>query len=186
VRCAREVAEGGGEDDPSALAWAGHALAYLARDYDAGVAAADRALALAPNSALVLLTSGWLRVYVSESESAILYIERAMRLSPVDPAKFYLFTALSLAHFVGGRYAEAVDWARRAVRERPSYLAGQRLLATNLARLGRREEAAEAVRSLLAIAPGYTVSKAAMHLALRDAPVRELFLDGLRQAGLPE
>jgi hypothetical protein len=75
------VAEHGGEDDPSALAWAGHALAYLARDYDAGLAAADRALALAPNSALVLLTSGWLRVYVSESEPAILYIERAMRLT---------------------------------------------------------------------------------------------------------
>jgi TolB-like protein len=186
VRCAREVAEHGGEDDPSALAWAGHALAYLARDYDAGLAAADRALALAPNSALVLLTSGWLRVYVSESEPAILCIERAMRLSPVDPAMFYFSTALSLAHFVGGRYAEAVDWARRAVRERPSYLAGQRLLATNLARLGRREEAAEAVRALLAIAPGYTVSKAAMHLALRDAPVREIFLDGLRMAGLPE
>jgi tetratricopeptide (TPR) repeat protein len=135
---------------------------------------------------LVLLTSGWLRVYVSESEPAILCIERAMRLSPVDPAMFYFSTALSLAHFVGGRYAEAVDWARRAVRERPSYLAGQRLLATNLARLGRREEAAEAVRALLAIAPGYTVSKAAMHLALRDAPVREIFLDGLRMAGLPE
>lgn len=186
VRCAREVVEGGGEDDPSALAWAGHALAYLARDYDAGLAAADRALALAPNSALVLLTSGWLRAYVTESETAIPYIERAMRLSPVDPAMFYFSTALSLACFVGGRYAEAADWARRAVRERPGYLAGQRLLTTSLARLGRHEEAAEAARVLLAIAPGFTVTKAAVHLALRDAPVRELFLDGLRQAGVPE
>jgi len=186
VRCAREVGEQGGEDDPSALAWAGHALAYLARDYDAGLAAADRALALAPNSALVLLTSGWLRVYVSESETAIPCIERAMRLSPVDPAMFYMHTALSLAYFVGGRYAEAVEWARRAVRERPTYLAGNRLLATSLARLGRTEEAAEAMRVLLAIVPGYTVSKAALHLALRDAPVRAIFLDGLRLAGLPE
>jgi len=29
-----------------------------------------------------------------------------MRLSPVDPAKFYVFTALSLAHLVAGRHAE--------------------------------------------------------------------------------
>jgi hypothetical protein len=42
------------------------------------------------------------------------------------------------------------------------------------------------LRTLLALAPGYTVSKAAVTLALRDAPVRKVFLDGLRQAGLPE
>jgi adenylate cyclase len=186
VRLAREVAEGGGEDDPSALAWAAHALAYLARDYDAGVAAADRALALAPNSAPVLLINGWVRTYVGDAETAISCLGRAMRLSPVDPAKFYLFTALSLAHLVAGRHAEAADWARRALRDRPTYLAANRLLATNLARLGRREEAAEALRALLAVAPGYTVSKAAVHLALRDAPAREVFLGGLRMAGLPE
>jgi hypothetical protein len=34
LRCAREVAEAGGEDDPTALAWAAHALTYLGRDYD--------------------------------------------------------------------------------------------------------------------------------------------------------
>lgn len=186
VRCAREVAEGGGEDDPTALAWAGHALAYLARDYDAGLAAADRALALAPNSAQVLLNSGWLRAYVSESETAIPYLQRAMRLSPVDPAMFYISTALSLAYFVGGRYAEALEWARRAVRDRPSYLAGLRLQATSLARLGRREEAAEAARALLAAVPGFTVTKAATYLSLRDPPARELFLGGLRLAGVPE
>ena len=71
VRLAREVAESGGEDDPSALAWAGHALAFLARDRDAGVAATDRALALAPNSAQVLLINGWVRTYVSDPETAI-------------------------------------------------------------------------------------------------------------------
>jgi TolB-like protein/DNA-binding winged helix-turn-helix (wHTH) protein/Tfp pilus assembly protein PilF len=186
VRLAREVAEGGGEDDPSALAWAAHALAYLARDYGTGLAAADRALALAPNSAPVLLINGWVRTYVSDPETAIDCLARAMRLSPVDPAKFYFFTALSLAHLVAGRHAEAADWARRALRDRPTYLAANRLLATNLARLGRREEAAEALRALLAVAPGYTVAKAAVHLALRDAPAREVFLGGLRMAGLPE
>jgi adenylate cyclase len=94
--------------------------------------------------------------------------------------------ALSLAHLVAGRHAEAADWARRALRDRPTYLAANRLLAANLGRLGRREEAAEAVRALLAVAPGYTVAKAAMHLALRDTPARETFLGGLQLAGLPE
>ena len=42
------------------------------------------------------------------------------------------------------------------------------------------------MRALLAVEPGYTVAKAAIHLALRDAPARETFLGGLRLAGLPE
>ena len=99
---------------------------------------------------------------------------------------FYLSAALSLAHLIAGRYAESMEWARRTLRDRPIYLPGNRLLAAALARLGRREEAAEAVRALFTVAPGHTVSKAAAHLALRDAPAREIFLGGLRLAGLPE
>jgi hypothetical protein len=49
----------------------------------------------------------------------------------------------------------------------------------------RQAEAAEVLRALLAVAPGFTVAKAAVHLALRDAPAQEVFLGGLRMAGLP-
>jgi TolB-like protein len=107
VRCAREVVGGDG-DDPTALAWAAHALAYLAQDYDAGLAAADRALALAPNAAHVLLANGLIRSYVADADTAIPSLERAMRLSPMDPAMPYITSGLSLACFVtsnrfGGR-----------------------------------------------------------------------------------
>lgn len=186
ARLAREVAEHGGEDDPSALAWAAHALAYLARDYDAGLAAAERALALAPNSAQVLFVSGSIRVYVGDAETGIPRLERAVRLSPIDPARFYLTGALSLGSLVAKRHAEGVEWGRRAVRDRPTYLPGNRMLIANLALAGRLEEAAAAVRALLAVAPGYTVAKAAMANALRDAQDRDFYLDALRLAGLPE
>jgi adenylate cyclase len=185
VRCAGEVVERGGEDNPSALAAAALALAYLARDYDAGLAAADRALRLAPNSAQVLLFNGWIRTYVGDARTAIAQLERAMRLSPVDPSTFYFTTALALAHFVGGDSEGAAGLARRAIHDRPSFLTGHRLLAACLARLGRLDEAAGAVRTLLALAPGYRLADAARHLAVRDQAVRELYLDGLRKAGLP-
>ena len=185
LRCAREVAESGGEGDPTALAWSAHALAFLARDREAGVAAADRALALAPNSALVLLLGGWNRLYVDDWRTAAAQMERAMRLSPVDPAKFYYAAALGAAHFVGERYEEAVEWERRALRDRPTYLVAHRLLATSLIHLGHPEEAREAVASLLAVAPGYTLAAAGAHSAFRGR-TRERYLDGLRRAGLPE
>jgi adenylate cyclase len=185
VRCAREVMEGGGEDDPTALVSAAHGIAYLARDYDAGLAAADRALSLAPNSTLVLLNAGWIRAYVGDGRTAIALLERAMRLSPVDPAMFLFATALGLAHYTDGRHEEAAEWAGRALRDRPAYLAARRLLATSLAELGLLDATREAVRALLAAAPGYTVALAAAHSALRDPAVRGRYLDGLRLAGLP-
>jgi adenylate cyclase len=186
VRCARDVIERGGEDDPTALAAAALALAYLARDHEAGLGAADRALLLAPNAAQVLLFSGWIRTYAGDARTAIAQLERAMRLSPVDPSTFYFATALAFARFVGGDLEGAAALARRAVHDRPSFLTGHRLLAACLAQLGRSEEAAEAVRALLAVAPGYTVADAAKRLAVRDRALRGLYLDGLRRAGLPE
>ena len=186
VRCAREVVEGENDSDPTALAWAANALAHVGRDCEAGLAAADRALALAPNAAQILHLNGSIRTYIGDAEAAICHLERAMRLSPVDPAKFYVFTPLGQAHFIAGRYAEAAEWALRALRERPTYLAASRLLVASLAQLGRCEEAAGAVHALLSAAPGYTVSKAAAHMALRHPPARKAILDGLRQAGLPE
>jgi TolB-like protein/tetratricopeptide (TPR) repeat protein len=185
VRLARQLADGAGDADPSALARAAHALTFLGRDYEAGAAASDRAVRLAPNAAVALYLSGWNRLYVGDWETALTQIARAIRLSPVDPGMFYYTTAMAAAHFVGGQYAETADSARRAIHDRPSYLVPHRLLASALANLGKLDEARAAVPGILAAAPGYTVAAAAAHSAFRGA-VRERYLEGLRRAGLPE
>jgi TolB-like protein/DNA-binding winged helix-turn-helix (wHTH) protein len=187
VRHAREVVEGrGGAEDPSVLAWAAHALAFLGRDYEGGLAASNRAVRLAPNSGLVLYLGGWNRLYVGDWRTAVAWIERAVRLSPVDPGMSYFTAALGAAQFVGEQYEEALEWLRRAIHDHPGYLVAHRLLAAGLAQLDRLEEAREAVRVLLRdAAPGYTLAAAAAHNAFRGL-ARERFLDGLRRAGLPE
>ena len=78
-----------------------------------------------------------------------------------------------------------VEWERRALRDRPTYLVAHRLLAASLVELGRPEAAREAVDALLAVAPGYTLASAAAHSAFRG-PTRERYLGALRKAGLPE
>jgi adenylate cyclase len=185
ARCAREVVEAGGADDPTALAWAAHALVFLGRDYEGGLAASNRALRLAPNSGVVLYLAGWSRLYVGDWRTAVAWTERAVRLSPVDPSMSYFAAALGAAYFVGERYEDSVEWARRAAHDQPRYLVAHRLLAASLALLGRLDEARSGIPDLLAVAPGYTVAAAAAHTPLRGA-TRERYLDGLRRAGLPE
>ncbi len=182
VRLARDVVDGAGEDAPSALAWAGHALAFFARDYESGTAAVERALLLAPNSAVVLLLGGWCRLHLGDGAGAAARLERAMRLSPVDPAKFYVVTALGFANFLLRRYGDAVELARGALGDRPAFLPAHRLLVASLAQLGDRAATEAALSALLAIAPGHTVSTAAARTSMRD-PV---LFEALRKAGLPD
>ena len=70
---------------------------------------------------LVLLFHGWTRLYAGDWRTALVEIERAMRLSPVDPAMFYFTIALCGAHFLAGHQEEAANWARRTLRLRPGY-----------------------------------------------------------------
>jgi adenylate cyclase len=83
VRFAREALEAG-RDDPGALQFAGFALSYLAKDYEAALAALDRALTLNANSAQAYNSSGWVRSFSGDWRTAIEHLTRALRLSPLD------------------------------------------------------------------------------------------------------
>ncbi len=53
--------------DPQAICDAGFALAYFGGQQQRGVSALRRAVALNPNSSLILMTSGWVHRYVGEN-----------------------------------------------------------------------------------------------------------------------
>jgi adenylate cyclase len=182
---ARRLAERGTSDNPSALAWAGYALSFLGREYEAGLAAAERALALAPNSAQVLFLAGFCLVYAGEWRRAIVNLDRALRLSPMDPLISIFHVALGGAYFTGGQYEQAAACAAPAVHSRRDYLVARRLLAASLAWLGRIEEAGAVVADLLAASPSETVGGVAVRTAFAGE-VQARFLQGLRIAGLPE
>src|SRR5262249_10513133 len=62
-----------------------HALTFVIGDHDAATSFVDRALALNPNLAGAWYASGWIRVWLGESDLAIAHMANGMRLSPRDP-----------------------------------------------------------------------------------------------------
>src|SRR5262249_26380049 len=118
-----------GKNDETALWSGGLSLAYLAKEVEAGAAYIDRALLLNPNLAASWNASGWVRMYLGESASAIEHFERAMRLSPLDPLTYYFFAGTAFAHAFAGRYDEAVSWATKALHEQPSQATALRVAA---------------------------------------------------------
>ena len=90
-----------------------------------------------------------------------------------------------MAHFVAGRYSEAVHWARKCVHRKPIWRVGHAVLVASLAQLDLLEEAKVAVDNYLEIIPNETISE------LRDLPFKNntdarRFEEGLRKAGFPE
>jgi tetratricopeptide (TPR) repeat protein len=124
--------------------------------------------------------------FVGEADKAIEEAETAIRLSPRDPELFHFLVAIGTAHFVAGRYNEAVAWGQKAVRERPSVPGPQRLLATSLAHVDRIDEAREVLRRVLEMTPHVSVANIRRAIHFGRAPDPERYINGLRAAGLPE
>jgi adenylate cyclase len=141
----------------------------------------DRAVALNPNAALAWEQRGWTYVIAGQPEEAIRSFERAIRLSPFDPLRFSTFAGMGAAFIGLGRFDEAVAAAKKALRQNPLYAVTYRALAIALAHLGSEAEAREAAAGLLELEPSFRISE---WTAGRWLP--QIYIDGLRKAGLPE
>jgi TolB-like protein len=192
---AREVAEAArlahravelGPDDAVALSGGGYALVFVAHDLENGPAFIERALAINPNLALALHSSGWTKAFLGDPDSAISHLTRAMELSPLDPLIFRAQGGIAFAHFLAGRYDEAITWAESALRQRPNYLAAIRELAAASALAGQIPKMQKALAQLRQIDPAVRVSAVKDWVPLRRADDLARMQEGLRKAGLPE
>jgi adenylate cyclase len=95
-------------DDPMVLAILG-AAHTVARDLRVAGEHLERALSLDPNSAWAWGRSGWLNIHLARPELAIQQFERAIRLSPFDPAGFACFFGIADAFFLKGQYDETIE-----------------------------------------------------------------------------
>jgi TolB-like protein/class 3 adenylate cyclase/Flp pilus assembly protein TadD len=176
-----------GKDDASALGLAGWALAYVARDLDAGASLVDRALALNSNSASAWTNGGNIKMWLGEPEAAIERFARGMRLNPLDPWMVGLRGGSAHAHFFLGRYEEAVSLAELALQGYPDTQAALRMAAASNAMAGRTEKAQIAVARLRQLNPTLRVSNLKDVLGpYRRAEDISRYQEGLRRAGLPE
>jgi TolB-like protein/Tfp pilus assembly protein PilF len=186
VRLARRAVELD-KDDAVALSCGGFALAYVAGELDTGIAFIDRALLLNPNLATAWNVSGWARVWLGEPEVAIEHLEKATRLSPLDPLTNRTRTTIAHAHFFAGRYDEAASWAAMTLREWPEYQTALRIAAASYALAGRPEEARSVRERLQKLDPRLRVSNLRDELGPynRSQDIAR-YAEGLRAAGLPD
>jgi adenylate cyclase len=186
IRLAR-LAATKGWDDAEALTCAGCALTWIAGDLDAGALLIERACTLNPNSAFAAGQSGWNVLARGDPEAAIAEFQRAMRLSPTDPWRFYFCLGTARAHFNAGRYNDAISWSERSLSARPGIHTTLRVRVASYAMAGRTDEARRAMADLLADWPDVRLSKMHGRQSLWRRPDDyDRWFEGLRLAGHPE
>jgi DNA-binding winged helix-turn-helix (wHTH) protein len=168
-------------NDYVALSILGYQTALFTGDFATAREMVDCAVALNPNSLRAWEQRGWTYVIAGQPEEAIRSFARSIRLSPFDPSLFSAFTGMGAAFIGLRRFDEAVAAARKAIHQNPFYPVTYRCLAIALAHLRREAEAREAAAGLLKLEPGFRISE---WPAGRRLP--QIYIDGLRKAGLPE
>jgi len=173
-------------NDAETIGQAARALFVLAGEAAMAAAALDRALALNPNAAHAWMVRGSIHALRNQPEAAIEAVERARRLSPFDPYTFLYASNIAAAHLVAQRFELAIEWADRALHDQPRLVAAMRVKVAANAHLGRLDEARAELARALTIDPKLTIA-GFRDLAHYAAPeVLELYVTGLRLAGLPE
>ena len=185
ARLARRAAELG-RNDAVVLCTAGVVLAFVVGNLDDGAAFTDRAVVLNPNLALAWLFSGLVKIWLGEPEVAIEHLGRAMRLSPNDPQMFIMQSVTGCAHFFAGRYAEALSWAEKSIRDQPNYLMPRCIAAASSAFAGRLAETEKAIARVRQLDPELRISNLEHLFPLWRPEDFARWADGLRKAGLPE
>lgn len=175
-----------GRNDAIALTRGGHAWPHFGGDLEACRAYVDRALALNPNLATAWYLAGYQRVSMGEHDDAILHFMRAMRLSPLDPETFQMWTGIAMSHMYSGRYDEALVCLERASREEPDILRVAAFRAAANALAGKLTKARQAMDDVRRLDPTLRIGILDDWLLVRRPQDFARAVEGLRLAGLPE
>ena len=165
-------------DDPAA-----HLARVMACNFggdpQAGLEAADRALAINPSLALAHTLRGaslWMR---GQPEAAIPAIEKSIRLSPNDPFRFIMDLHLANAHLMAGHFQDALTHARASFGNAPQYSGVVRLLTVCCAYAESKEEASAALEQHQALVPDFDPELLRL---IFPAFAADRYIEGLRMA----
>ena len=124
---------------------------------------------------------------MGRSDLVVESIERATRLSPLDPLGYLFKTGLALAYGAADRHSEAMDWIDGSLRDQPRWVPSINFKIALCELLGRDVERKEWIARLLELVPDATIARLDAGVSNWMSPaIRAIFTASLRKARLPE
>ena len=172
-------------NNAQALAIVGLLRGYLLKDHEWALAILDRAIAAGPSCALAWTFSSLTCGIMGDTDAAVVRAQNGLRLSPIGPdAGCWHEHALSQAYYLSGRFDDAITWGRTAA-SHGNQTSNLRCLTASLVAATRIDEARQVAGRLMQVDAGFRLQSFRDYTPLKGA-VRDLFVDRLRLAGLPD
>ncbi len=169
--------------DPWARMAAGLSLSNVGQ-HDRALDELREALALNPSFALGHMTYGWALLRAGQFDAAISETAQALDLSPADSFSGFYTATHALALLGARRFADALPLLRRSVSAFAGFLGHHNTLISCCGHLGLLEEANEYIAVRNKIGPPIRLSVLRRNLA--NFAHRDVFIEGLKKAGVPE
>jgi TolB-like protein/DNA-binding winged helix-turn-helix (wHTH) protein len=174
-------------DDQDGLLRFMYGRALLARKaYGDALAELETAVELNPCLAVSYCGLADSLAYEGRISEAIPYFQKAIDLSPYDPLRWAFYSYRALAHIFAREFELAFDWAQRATRVPNAHYWAFAHRVSALGHLRRPEELHVAAGELLQRKPDFSCGFARKWLFyVKDPEQLELYVEGLRRAGIP-
>jgi len=150
--------------------------------YDEGIAEAERAVELDPNSGYAYLYLGFLLRMAGKPKEAIPVIQKALRLEPMAPDIYN--RQLALDYFQAGDCKEAIATCEKGLKRQPDHLISRVTSAAVYGACGREAEARKEAAEVLRINPKFTVESFMRKVPYKNPSDRDRVVQSLRKAGL--
>jgi len=172
-------------DSSLALTMMGNVHTSYLKDPDAAERFYEKATQLNPSESLAWLQWGNARSFQGDGATALAHAERAVGLSPLDPARHFYQSILASAALAAGQFERAIDAAHASVRLNNDHVSTHRVLAIALSLSDRLDEARVEVRRVLELEPSLTVETFIARSPGARSGLAQKFGTALHAAGLP-
>jgi tetratricopeptide (TPR) repeat protein len=185
IQCTRQALD----VDPQctlALTMDGLVHTHFTKRHDDAQARFDAALAQNPNESLGWLLKGTLHAFKGEGELAVRGTQRALRLSPLDPHRWYHDSLAATAYLSAHQFERALKLAERSLKANRIHTSTLRVIAIAQWWLGQRAEARATVRQLLEIEPSLTIARYRERSPSTAYRTGLEWSEALRDSGVPD
>jgi class 3 adenylate cyclase/TolB-like protein len=168
-----------------ALVVSGLVHTNLMKDHDVAQEKYEQALRINPNDSMAWLLKGTLHAFRGEGEVAVNNTERALKLSPLDPLRYFYDSLAATAALSACQYERAIELANRSLRANRIHTSTYRALAISQWQLGLRDDARKTVSELMRLEPSLSIRRYREIHPSSQYETGKVWSHALQEAGVP-
>jgi class 3 adenylate cyclase/TolB-like protein/Flp pilus assembly protein TadD len=173
-------------DSSLALMIDGLVHTHMLKDHETARKRYRSAVEANPNNALAWLLKGVDHAFTGDGGTAVNDTQKAIRLSPLDPHRYYYDTLAATAFLANHQFEQALEHANRSLQANRLHTSSLRAKSIACWKLGRRDQARLVGKELMDMEPNLTIEAWKARTPSIGHAICEEWADTLKKVGVPE